>query len=200
MPPPRASRTVARLIERIEDPTPALPCRQAASKSVLRVLVATLHSLNEQIGVLDTEIARRAKVDPLARRLMTIPGVGPVIATAIVALAPDPRTFKAGYTALRRLGGAHAQTEVDRRASRRAGGHLPDGQERNPATAADYRGQRRGQAGALCAAAPAGSWLAQMLARKPRMLVTVALANKTARIVWALMARGGVYRAPVAAA
>jgi transposase len=41
---------------------------------------------------------------------------------------------------------------------------------------------------------------ARMLARKPRMLLTVALANKTARIVWALMARVGVYRAPVAAA
>ena len=47
---------------------------------------------------------------------------------------------------------------------------------------------------------PAGSWLARMLARKPRMLVTVALANKMARIVWALLAKGGVYRAPVAVA
>ena len=48
--------------------------------------------------------------------------------------------------------------------------------------------------------APEGSWLAQMLARKPRMLVTVALANKMARIVWALLVKGGIYRAPVAAA
>ncbi len=50
--------------------------------------------------------------------------------------------------------------------------------------------------------APAGSWLAGMLARKPKMLVTVALAlaNKTARIVWALLVRGGVYRAPAPAA
>ena len=47
--------------------------------------------------------------------------------------------------------------------------------------------------------APAGSWLAQMLARKPRMLVTVALANKTARIVWALLKRNEVYRAPALA-
>jgi len=39
-----------------------------------------------------------------------------------------------------------------------------------------------------------------MLARKPRMLVTVALANKMARTVWALLAKGGVYRAPFAAA
>ncbi|MBW3617804.1 MAG: IS110 family transposase, partial [Proteobacteria bacterium] len=46
----------------------------------------------------------------------------------------------------------------------------------------------------------ASPWLAGMLARKPRMLVTVALANKMARIVWALMAHGGSYRAPAAAA
>jgi transposase len=44
-----------------------------------------------------------------------------------------------------------------------------------------------------------GSWLEQMLARKPRMLVTVALANKMARIVWALPAMAGSYRAQVAA-
>ena len=46
---------------------------------------------------------------------------------------------------------------------------------------------------------PVGSWLGRMLARKPPMLVRVALANKMARIVWALLAKGGVYRAPVAA-
>jgi transposase len=44
--------------------------------------------------------------------------------------------------------------------------------------------------------APAGSWLDQMLTRKPKMLVIVALANKNARIVWALLAKGDVYRAP----
>jgi hypothetical protein len=47
---------------------------------------------------------------------------------------------------------------------------------------------------------PAGSWLEQMLARKPRMLVTVALANKTARIIWAVLTKNEDYRAPVAAA
>ena len=45
-----------------------------------------------------------------------------------------------------------------------------------------------------------GTWLGGLLARKPGMLVWVALANKMARIVWPLMARGGVYKAPVAAA
>jgi transposase len=48
--------------------------------------------------------------------------------------------------------------------------------------------------------APAGSWLAQMLPREPKMLVIVALANKTARVVWALLVKGGVYRAPSVAA
>jgi transposase len=47
--------------------------------------------------------------------------------------------------------------------------------------------------------APAGSWMARMGARKPPMLVRVALANKRARIIWALMARGGMDQAPVAA-
>jgi transposase len=44
--------------------------------------------------------------------------------------------------------------------------------------------------------APANSWLQRMLGRKPRMLVIVALANKIARMAWALLAKGGVYRAP----
>ena len=48
--------------------------------------------------------------------------------------------------------------------------------------------------------APKGSWLAQMLARKPKMLVTVALANKIARIIWALLVKGGNYKTPTAAA
>jgi transposase len=43
-----------------------------------------------------------------------------------------------------------------------------------------------------------GSWLARMLSRKPRMLVTVALANRMARIVWALLSKGEVYKAPAA--
>ncbi len=48
--------------------------------------------------------------------------------------------------------------------------------------------------------APAGSWLAGTLARKPRMLVTVVLANKTARVVWAVLSKGEVYRVPIVAA
>ena len=48
--------------------------------------------------------------------------------------------------------------------------------------------------------APEGCWLARMLQRKPRMVIAVALANKNARIIWALLTQGGVYKDPAAAA
>ena len=183
---------VARLIERIEDPDTALP---ASARSVLRVLVATLRGLDEQIGVLDAEIARRAKVDPLARRLMTIPGVGPVIATAIVALAPAPQTFRAGRHFAAWIGLTPRQKSTGGKQRLGSISRMGERTLRRLLTIGASAVVRQ----ALLRGAPAGSWLAQMLARKPRMLVIVALANKTARIVWALMARGGIYRAPVAA-
>ena len=190
---PKGSTHVATLIGQVENPSCHLP---ASARAVLEILVTTLKALEENIGLLDAEIGRRAKEDPVARRLMTIPGVGPITATAIAALAPPPETFKAGrdfaawlgLTPLQRSTGGKqrlgATSKMGERTIRRLlilGG-----------SAVVSQACRRG--------APNGSWLARMLARKPRMLVTVALANKTARIVWALLARGGTFRAPVAAA
>ena len=152
---------VARLIERIEDPDTALP---QAARSVLRVLVTTLHSLNEQIGVLDTEIARRAKVDPLARRLMTIPGVGPVVATAIVALAPDPRTFKAGRHFAAWVGLTPRQKSTGGKQRLGAISRMGERTLRRLLTIGASAVVKQ----ALLRGAGQGSWLAQMLARKPR--------------------------------
>src|SRR5260370_35384251 len=56
----------------------------------------SLEAIPARILVLDREIAARAKADPTAKRLMTIPGVGPVVATALVALAPEASTFRRG--------------------------------------------------------------------------------------------------------
>jgi transposase len=77
----------------IDDPETVLP---EPARAALRFLTATLSQLNDQIGVLDAEIVRRIREDEKARRLMTIPGVGPLIASALVALAPSPGTFKRG--------------------------------------------------------------------------------------------------------
>ena len=181
-----------RLIELVLDSTTDLP---PAARSVLMVVVESLEAMQSKIADLDREIAARAKSDELARRLMTIPGVGPVTATAMVALAPPANTFRRGRDFAAWLGLTPRQ-------------HSSGGKERLGRTSKmGERSLRRllilGASSAARMAARNGArdpWLARMLARKPRMLVTVALANKMARIVWALMAHGGSYRAPAMAA
>lgn len=63
---------------------------------MFKLMVDMLAELGKQIAVLDREIGRRAKEDEAARRLMTIPGIGPIAATAIIALAPPIETFRKG--------------------------------------------------------------------------------------------------------
>lgn len=183
---------VGKLIEIVRDPASDIP---AQARPALTVIAQGLEVLQQQIAVLDREIASRAKADPVAKRLMTIPGVGPVIATAVVALAPAASTFRRGRDFAAWLGLVPRQ-------------HSSGGKERlGRTTKMGERSLRRllivGASSVTKVAArdpgKAGGWLAGMLARKPRMLVTVAMANKMARIVWALMAHGGSYRAPAAA-
>src|SRR4051795_5032695 len=181
-----------KLVAAIEDPASDLP---QAARAILAVLVEELRSLDERIAVLDREIARHAKENAVARRLTTIPGIGAVTAAALTALAPPAHTFRRGrdfaawlgLTPVQRSSGGKERlgktSKIGERALRRL---LIIG-----ASAVARWAARKG--------VPAGSWLGRMLARKSPMLVRVALANKMARIVWALLAKGGVYRAPVAA-
>ncbi len=184
---------VPKLIALMDDPTSDLP---HAARVILGILVQELHALNERIVMLDREIARQAKENAVARRLMTIPGIGAVTATALAALAPPAETFRRGRDFAAWLG----LTPVQRSSG---------GKERLGRTSKmGERTLRRlliigASAVARWAArkgVPAGSWLGRMLARKPPLLVRVALANKMARVVWALLAKGGVYQAPVVAA
>jgi transposase len=184
---------VAKLVAAIEGPEQLFP---EAARPVLQVLTGTLGALEERIKLLDVEIARRAKEDELAHRLMTIPGLGPVTATAMAALAPPAETFRCGrdfaawlgLTPLQRsTGGKQKLGRVSKMGERTLRRLLIIG-----ASAVVRWARRKNVAG--------GTWLGRMLSRKPPMLVTVALANKMARIVWALMAKGGIYRAPAAAA
>jgi transposase len=160
------------------------------------VLVSTLRTLDQQIAVLDAEIASRARHDPVARRLMTIPGIGPITATALIALAPSHEAFRSGRHFAVWLGLTQRQ--------RSTGGQQKLGSISKMCERTLLRLPTLGASAVVKQAAtrraPAGSWLNQMLARKPKMLVIVALANKDARIVWALLAKGDVYRAPGAPA
>src|SRR3954465_15426076 len=77
----------------LEDPASDLP---QAARGILAILVEQLRSLDERVAVLDREIARHAKENAVARRLMTIPGIGAVTAAALTALAPPAETFRRG--------------------------------------------------------------------------------------------------------
>jgi transposase len=190
---PQGISHVADVVAAVEASQSCLP---ESGRIILQLLVDTFTALDGQIAALDAEINRRSKADPTARRLMTIPGVGPIVSTAITALVPAAEGFRAGrdfaawlgLTPVQKsTGGKQKLGAVSKRGERTIRRLLIIG-----ASAVVRQASRRG--------APEGSWLARMLARKPRMLVTVALANKMARIVWALLVKGGVYRAPVAAA
>lgn len=191
---PKGPSHVAMLGDLLEDEIgSSLP---EAAKAMFRTMLDLLEELNDRIGDLDKEIARRAREDAIARRLMTIPGVGPITATAIAALAPPAETFAKGRDFAAWLGLAPRQLSTG---GKQKLGSITKMGERTlrrlliiGSSAVVLQASKRG--------APAGSWLEQMLARKPRMLVTVALANKTARIIWALLMSEEDYRAPVAAA
>jgi len=184
---------LASLLDEEEELGASLP---EAARVMLQVMTGQLARLDEEIALLDKEIARRAREDEDARRLMTIPGVGPITATALLALAPPVETFSRGRDFAAWLGLTPRQHSSG---GREKLGSISKMGERTlrrlliiGSSAVVLHASKRG--------APEGSWLEQMLARKPRMLVTVALANKTARIVWAVLAKKEDYRAPVAAA
>ncbi|WP_380878616.1 IS110 family transposase [Sphingomonas sp. DBB INV C78] len=188
---PRGTAHMAMLADLLEDEamTSSLP---EAARPMFKLMVDLLAELDKQISVLDREIARRAKEDAAARRLMTIPGIGPIAATAIIALAPPIEAFRKSRDFAAWLGLAPRQ-------------HSTGGKQRlGSISKMGERTIRRlliiGGSSIVRQAcrfgAPTGSWLERMLARKPRMLVTVALANKMARMAWALLTRNEDYRAP----
>lgn len=190
---PQGRFHVEKLVVQIRDANSGIP---DDARQCLLLLVDSLEELHEKIVALDREISERAKRDDVAKRLMTVPGIGPMIATAIEALAPPVETFRSGRDFSAWIG----LTPIQRSTG---------GKERLGRTSRMGERTLRRLLIIACSGVvrwakrkglPVDSWLARMLARKPAMLVIVALANKTARIAWALMAKGGIYRAPVAAA
>ena len=191
---PKGRSYVALLGDLLEDELgSSLP---EAARAMFRVMLGMLEVLDGRIAELDKEIARRAREDEVARRLMTIPGIGPIAATAIAALAPPAQSFKRGRDFAAWLGLTPRQMSTGGKQKLGAISKMGERTLRRlliiGSSAVVMQASRRGAA--------KGSWLEGMLARKPRMLVTVAQANKTARIVWALLVKNEDYRARVVAA
>lgn len=160
-----------------------------------RVLLEHIAILGGRIGDLEARIRIEAHGNAVAKRLMTIPGIGPITAVALVSLAPDPEIFRKGRDFAAWSGLTPRQFSSG-------------GKERLGRTSKmGQRDLRRllilGAASVIRWAVRRGSaekgWLGRMLSRKPRMLVTVALANRMARTAWALMATGETYRDPAMA-
>lgn len=161
-----------------------------------RVLLAQIDDLSTRIDTLDKEIRERAAQDEAVARLMTMPGIGVITATALVTFAPAPEVFAKGRDFAAWLGLTPRQ-------------HSTGGRERlGRITRMGQRDIRRLLiTGAVAVVrwaarkgAPEGSWLARMMAKKPRMLVAVALANRMARMAWAMMSKNESYRVPATVA
>jgi transposase len=154
-------------------------------------MVEQIVCLTQRIERLDREILATVKRDEVAKRLTTIPGVGPLIAATVRAVVQDAGSFATGRDFA-------AWTGLTPRV------HSSGGKERIGAIS--KRGNRQLRtlliigATSIVKLAKRGAklpqWLAGLIQRKPFKVVAVALANKIARTIWALLVKGGTYRRP----
>lgn len=162
----------------------------AMAKAALRPLAMQLRANQEAAAVLEAEIKSWHRESEESRRLQTVPGVGVITASAIAALVPDPSFFRSGREFAAWLGlvprqhstgGKEKLGRISKQGNRYIRKLLVIG-----ATSV-LKIHRRPNA-------PWAGWIGSLLERRPPRLVTVALANKMARIVWAVMARKETYR------
>ncbi len=164
-----------------------------------RQAIAELHKrfgeLATGIQSCEAEIVKHARTDPTARRLATIPGIGPITASLIAATVVDISRFKTARQFAAWLGLVPRQhsTAGKTRLGRITKAGNREIRKLRVLGATSMVGRAEGWHSAL------GAWLRDILQRRPVRLVTVALANKMARIVWALLTTGEEYRARVAA-
>lgn len=177
----------------IDDPACDLP---ALVVTECRDLLSQIAGKTERIEAKTKTLKALAAQGDAARRLQTMPGVGPLTALAVEAFAPDMTEFSCGRGFAAWLGLVPRQ-------------HSSGGKERlgrvSKAGQADIR--RLLIIGAMSRltrlgrrSIPEGSWLDRMLAKKPKMLVAIALANKMARQIWAMLMKNEDYREPALAA
>jgi transposase len=166
------------------------------ARACVAALGVQLRMLKAQILQFDRLIMAWHRSNQTSRRLDEIPGVGPALATALVATVADPRAFRSGRNFSAWIGIVPKQ-------------HSSGGKDRLGSIS--KRGDRYLRslfvAGALAVIRYAKihgtkhrPWLTALLARRPTKVAAIALANKIARMAWAMMAKGERYREPIALA
>jgi transposase len=160
------------------------------AREVLASLTGQLRDLEARIAELDRRLVQMTRADPACRALAEVPGIGPVIATAFTAAVPDPGRFASGRHLSAWLGLVPRQHATGGKPrplglSKRGDAYLRR-QLIHGARAVVRVSQ--GRSGGLW------SWVEGLLARRPFNVVVAAVANKLARIVWAMLSRGEAYR------
>jgi transposase len=161
----------------------------------LQALVDQLSALQAQIGILERGIHTQHRASEASRRLETIPGIGVIGATALAATVTDPSAFKSGRELAAWIGLVPRQYSTG--GKQKLGGISKQG---------DRYLRRLLVVGATAVIRHARAhpekhpWLTKLLAKMPAKKVAVALANKMARIAWAILTKGETYRAPELAA
>jgi transposase len=180
---------VKRIAELIECPNCDLP---ALVVTECQDLLAQIAEKTERIDAKDKLIKPLAKESAVARRLQTMPGVGPITALAVEAFAPDMAQFSCGRDFAAYLGLVPRQHSTGGKS--RLGKMSKMGQ-------ADIRrlliiGAMSRIIGRARHTIPEGSWLGKQVASKAKMLVGITLANKMARQIWAMLTKSEDYRDP----
>jgi transposase len=166
------------------------------ARACVAALGIQLRMLKAQILAFDRRIMAWHRSDETSKRLDQIPGVGPALATALVASVPDPKAFRSGRRFSAWIGLVPRQ-------------HSSGGKDRLGSISKQGDRYLRGlfTAGALAVIRYAKihgtghrPWLTALLARRPTKVAAIALANKLARMAWAMMAKGMRYREPTALA
>jgi transposase len=165
----------------------------AMARGALRMLAKEIRLITEKAKALEAEIEAWHRANPQSRRLATIPGIGPLTASAMAAAFPDPTVFKSGKGLAASLGLVPRQYSTGGKP--RLGGITKRGN-------GYIRKLLVFGAGTVLALFKRGKVtvpqsIARLAAHRPFKVAAVALANKMARIAWALLAKNESYRAPL---
>jgi transposase len=165
------------------------------ARASLTVLAAQLQALQTMIGAIEKRIMVQHRASEESRRVATIPGIGTLGASAITATVTDPSAFRSGRDFAAWVGLVPRQDSTGGKPKLGPISKQGDRYLRRLLVVGAHAVLRRAKQ------SPQNyPWLAQLLARRPFKVVAIALANKMARVAWALLARGGSYRRPALAA
>lgn len=178
---------VEALVSKMDEHREGLPTEACFA---LGVLIDQLAALNARIGEIDARLGEIHQTHPVCRLLATIPGIGPITATALAATVPDPSAFRSGREFAAWLGLTPRQNSSGGKA--RLGGITKQGDRYlrhllvlGARTVVRYPNAR---------SRINGPWIEALLERRRPLVVAVAVANELARTIWAMLTTGEVFR------